>query len=224
MVFLDIFSKKKDKEKERINIIVDYREKNSLVVSHLISMGFEVEFSQLPVGDYIVQGIAIERKTISDFKSSIINKRIISQLLALNQYPKNMLIIEGISDEDIYEGGIHENAFRGFLLSVVFDYRVPVIFTQNSLDTAKYIAVLARKKQNSEPSIRASRILMTKEEQIQFILEGFPYVGPKTAKRLLEKFGSINGIVNASMEELEEIIGKRAKELKDLVSYISSVS
>ena len=88
MVFLDVFSDEKDKKKDRTRIIVDNRERNSLVASYLMKEGFDVEFRQLPVGDYIANGVAIERKTISDFKSSIINKRIISQLLELRQSDK----------------------------------------------------------------------------------------------------------------------------------------
>ena len=75
--FYNIFSTEKSKtkkEKPKEKLIVDYREKNSLVASELINLGFEIEFKELKVADYIVKGVAIERKTISDFISSMINK------------------------------------------------------------------------------------------------------------------------------------------------------
>ncbi|MEK6854979.1 MAG: ERCC4 domain-containing protein [Nanoarchaeota archaeon] len=218
MPFFDIFSGKKEKEKEEIKVIVDFREKNSLVASELMKRGIKVEFKQLPIGDYIVNGVVIERKTISDFKSSIVDKRIISQLLELKQYEKHLLILEGVLDEEMYSGGIHENAFRGFLLSVALEYNVPIIFTHNAEDSAKYIDVLARRKEKAEAGIRASKILMSRKEQMQFILEGFPHVGPAKAKKLIEKFGSLRDIFNASEEELKEILGKRAKEFRELIS------
>jgi ERCC4-type nuclease len=199
-------------------IIVDHREKNSLVVSELMKRGFEVEFKQLPVGDYLVRDVAIERKTISDLKSSIINKRIVQQLLELKQYPKHFLIVEGVLDENMYDGGIHENALRGFLLTVALEFQTPIIFTHNTQDTAKYISVLARKKEKTtEQSIRASKIFKTKEEQLQFILEGFPNVGPTKAKELLNKFSSLKNIFNADEKELEEVLGARTKEFKSLL-------
>jgi ERCC4-type nuclease len=216
MPFFDIFSKKKDDE-EKIKIEVDFREKNSLVPSLLMKEGFEVEFKQLPVADYIVNGAAIERKTVSDLKSSIVNKRIVSQLLELKQYKNYFLFVEGILNDDIYSGGIHENAFRGFLLSVGMDFNVPIIFTYDEKDTAKYLAVLARKKEKGEMGIRASKIALSDEEQAQFILEGFPNVGAVKAKKLIEKFGSLHRIFNASEEELQEILGKRAKEFKRII-------
>lgn len=212
----DIFSKRKV-EKKKEKIIVDNRERNSLVVAELMKLGHEIEWRQLPVGDYLVNGVAVERKTVSDFKSSIINKRIISQLLELKQFDKNLLIVEGITEEDVYSGQIHENAFRGFMLSVLLEFNVPIVYTHNSSDTAKYIDVLARKKEKGEIGIRASKIALTREEQQQFILEGFPNVGAVKAKKLLEKFGSLKNIFNASSEELEEILGKRAEGFRKLL-------
>lgn len=218
MAFLDIFSKKRnEKEEKKIKIEVDHREKNSLVVSELMKMGFEVEWKQLPVADYIVNGVAIERKTVSDFKSSIINKRIMTQLLELKQYKKHLLIVEGILAEDLYSFGIHENAFRGFLLSVLLEFQTPIVYTHDEKDTAKYISVLANKKEKGLQGIRASKILLSKEEQMQFILEGFPNVGAVKAKKLIEKFGSLSRIFNASEEELKEVLGKRAGEFRKLI-------
>ncbi len=209
---LNIFSKKeKQKEESKIKITIDNREKNSLVASELAKIGFQIEFKQLPVADYIVGSTAIERKTISDFKSSIINKRIMQQLIELKQYPQPILILEGIEDNSIYSGTIHENAFRGFLLSIIKDYQVPIIFTLNEKDTAKYIEVLANKKSKSEHSIRASKIFMSEKEQLQFILEGFPQIGPVAAKKLLEHFKTLKNIFNASKEELSNIVGKKAE-------------
>ena len=47
---LNIFSKLKNeeiKEKPKQKIFIDYREKNSLVASELIHLGFEIEFLEL---------------------------------------------------------------------------------------------------------------------------------------------------------------------------------
>jgi ERCC4-type nuclease len=75
-MFHDIFSHGKEKEDIKIKIRIDNREKNSLVPSELIKIGFQVEWKQLEVGDYIIYDTIIERKTISDFKASIPSRRI----------------------------------------------------------------------------------------------------------------------------------------------------
>ncbi|MCH7567850.1 MAG: hypothetical protein IIA87_00340 [Nanoarchaeota archaeon] len=218
MTFLNPFSKKKTKIKEKPKVIVDHREKNSLVISELIKLGFEIEFKQLPVADYLINNTAIERKTIPDFKSSIINKRIMQQLLELKQYPSQILILEGLETEDPYSGAIHENAFRGFLLSIILEYQIPIIFTLNEKDTAKYISVLAKKQPKKESAIRASKIMLSDKEQLQFILEGFPNIGPIAAKKLLKHFKTLKNIANAVEDELKEIIGKKAERLYKLIN------
>ncbi len=215
MTFYNPFSKSKIKD-VKIRILVDHREKNSLVSSELMKLGMEIEFKQLPVADYLIKNIAVERKTLSDFKSSIINKRIINQLLELKQYPSRLLIIEGLESESPYTGIIHENAFRGFVLSVLTDYQVPIIFTLNEKDTAKYLYVLAKKGQKKEYAIRASKTFKSDREQLQFILEGFPGIGPATAKKLILHFKNLRNISNATKEELMNVVGKKSEQIHRL--------
>lgn len=213
-MFHDIFKKKSEREKkpkQQAKILVDSREKNSLVPAILSKLQADYEFKHLEVADYLINNIAIERKTIPDLKSSIINKRIFFQLKGLKQYPKYLLVVEGISNFELYEGIIHENALRGFILSTLLEHEIPVIFTENEEDTAKYLSILAiRQSKPKTPASLRQKIPLSKEEQKQYILEGFPGIGPQTAKKLLEKFKSIKQIINASEQELKEILGKKA--------------
>jgi len=213
----NIFSKskkiRKESKQEKQKIIVDYRERNSLVASTLVEFGFEIEFRELKVADYLVNNVAIERKTVSDFISSMINHRLVKQLEELQQYENKLLIIEGIDEQELYSEdseGINANAIRGFLLSITIKHKIPVILTKNYEDTAKYLSLLARKKEK-ESSLNVTKKSLNKKERLQFILEGFPGIGPKTAKKLLSHFHTIKNIANASAEELTEVIGKKAE-------------
>lgn len=213
-MFHNIFSKKKkEKNEEKTQITVDYREKNSLVPSELVKLNFNIEFQQLNIGDYIINKTIVERKTLSDLQSSIINKRIFDQLNNLKQFDSALLIIEASSNNKI----IHENALRGFLLSLSTEYKIPFIFSENERETAIYLSLLAKKKINKEISLRQTRIFSTKKEQQQFILEGFPDIGPATAKKLLRKFSSLFNIFNAQESDLREILGKRYSLFKSLL-------
>ncbi|PIN93016.1 hypothetical protein COU54_04660 [Candidatus Pacearchaeota archaeon CG10_big_fil_rev_8_21_14_0_10_31_24] len=214
MPFENIFSKKRTKPIQKTKIIIDNRERNSLVPIELEKLNFEIEFQQLEIGDYLLKNIIIERKTLSDLKSSIINKRIFQQLENMQKYPNALLIIE--KDSNNLQANLHENSLRGFLLAATLDYKIPFIFAQNSLDTAKYIQVLS-KKESKEISMRHSKRQKTKKENQQFILEGFPNIGPKKAKLLLERFKSLKNIFNASEKELEEVLGKKNEEFKNLL-------
>lgn len=219
-----IFSKKEEptkKSPEKQKIIIDYRERNSLVHSYLAKLGFEIEFKELKVADYIVKNIAIERKTISDFINSMINQRLLKQIEEIKQYKNPLLIIEGFSEQELYsdkknDGGVNANAIRGFLLSIILKHRIPTIFTKDAQDTAKFINVLS-KKQAKEIRLNAKKKTLNKKEQLQFVIESFPGIGPKTSKKLLEKFGSIQNIINASIEELKETLGKKADTIIEII-------
>lgn len=223
-MFEDIFSKAKNKEieKPRISIVADHREKNSLVISELSHLGIDVEMKNLPVADFLVGDVAIERKTISDFISSMINKRLARQLEEIKQYPKHLLVIEGIDEQELYNDhnheGINANAIRGFLLSILLEFQVPIIFTKNYEDSARFISVLAKKTEKHHVSIRAKKKTFNKKEQLQYILEGFPGIGPATAKRLLKEFRTIKGIINANEDELKEILGKKSELFQKIIS------
>jgi Fanconi anemia group M protein len=214
----NIFSSKKTKGKTKPKVVVDIMERNSLVLSELMSLGIETEVKQLKVADYLAGGVAIERKTISDFVSSMINKRLLRQLEELSQYKNRLLVIEGIEEQELYGDsrswtGMHPNAIRGFLLSIMLKYKTPVIFTKNYEDTAKFISLLSKKKE-IEMSLNVTKKSLNKRERLQFILEGFPGIGPKTARKLLKRFKTLQNIFNSSEEELKSEIGKKAEIFK----------
>ena len=66
-------------------------------------------------------------------------------------------------------------------------------------------------KKNQEMGIRATKKSLNKKEQIQFILEGFPGIGPKTARRLLKEFSTLQNIFSAPQNELKKLVGKKAE-------------
>lgn len=200
-------------------IIIDSREKNSLVLSEIIAKKHEIKLETLQVGDYIIGDIAIERKTLNDFISSMLSKRLIEQLNNLKQFPRQLLILEG-EEKRI---NIHPNAIRGMILSTCLDFQIPVIFSKNEQETAEFL-ILLDKKQNKPPtdiSLVTKRKAYSIQEQKQIILENFPGIGPSTAKKLLENFKSLKKIFNASEKTLinaglNEI---KAKDLRKIIDW-----
>ncbi len=204
-------------------ILIDYREKNSLVPAEIIKLGLNVSFENLKVADYIVKNVAIERKTVDDFISSMKNRRLLNQLQELQQYEKKLLIIEGIDEQDLYTDsiediGMNPNSVRGFLLSILLSHNIPIIFTKNYEDTAKFIYLIANKKKNAESPLNIKKKSFNSKEQLQFIIEAFPNIGPKTAKKLLEEFKSIKEIINSSEEDLKKAIGKKGEAVYLLIN------
>ncbi len=225
MPLYNIFSKITRKSKKPMQlpkIIADIHEKNSLVIAELVQYQnknqIELVINKLEIGDYLIGNIILERKTTSDFISSMINKRLIQQLQQMQKYKQRFLIIEGYM-EDLYQFQ-NSNSIRGFLLSILTNYQTPIIFTQDSKDTANYLTTLA--KQQLKPLSKISlhsRIPKNKKEQKQYILESFPNIGPKKAEQLLKKFKTIKNTINAEETELKEILKSQAKDFKDLIDF-----
>jgi DNA excision repair protein ERCC-4 len=221
-MFHNIFSSKKKNSKEKIKptIIADVHEKNSLIISELKSSeDIELVMQPLQIADYLINNIAIERKTTSDLLSSMLSKRIFEQLKQLQQYEQSILIIEG-NKKNAYmqESNIHPNAIRGFILSIIQHYPTNLLFTDDETDTAQYLITLT--KQQLKPKIQSTlhaRIPKTLKEQKQYILEAFPNIGPKKAEQLLEKYKTLNKIFNRSEKELSHILSKDAKIFKDIL-------
>ena len=211
----DIFAKKQLKEKReepKAIVEVDFREKNSLVPSELMHQNLAVEFKELKVADYIIKGVAIERKEARDFFGSIFDRRIFSQMSELMQYEKKLLIVEGTLENS----PIHKNALKGILLSITLDYKIPILFSRNAEDTAKYIQLIAS-KEKKEFSINPKKKNMLPDEELQFVLESFPGIGPVKAKKLLENFNSLKRIFSSKTKNLEPVLGKDSEKFSEIL-------
>lgn len=217
----NIFKTEKIEKKKELKlpiIEVDYREQNSLVPTYLKTIGFQLEIKELKVADYIVKGIAIERKTVEDFLGSMLNGRLVKQLEELQQYEQKLLFIEGIKEQELYtedSKGINPNAIRGFLLSIVIKYNVPIIFTKHPRDTAKFIETLAKKKQREAP-LNVRKKAFNQKEQLQYIVESFPGIGPKTAKKILTEFKTLRNFINSDKKQIEKVLGKKGLAIHNL--------
>ncbi|XRO75885.1 DEAD/DEAH box helicase [Methanocaldococcus sp. 28A] len=223
-----IKTKEKSKEESRINqelritkkpikIIVDVREKNMAKLLHNYA---DVELKTLEVGDYILSDrVVVERKTVDDFVNSIIDKRLFNQLKNLKKVEKPLLIIEGESFSRL-----HENAIKGAILSIIFDFGIPIIFTKNAEETADLLIKIAEKEQIKEKRavmVRYGKTTMSLKEQQKFIVESLPDVGGALAERLLKHFKTVENVFTAKEEELMKVEGvgkERAKKIREVLT------
>ena len=193
----------------KIKIYADSREKGSGIMKRLVDLNVDVKMQNLDVGDFLIsEDCVIERKEVSDFVASIIDKRVLDQVKAMKQFSKPILIIEG---------KVHPNAIRGMLAYIAIDMKIPIIYTKDSRDTAEFLLVAAKREQdkvNKEFAIRGERKPLTPKEQKEFIVGSLPGVGGALAKNLLNEFRSVKGIVNASADELKDVdlVGKKKAE------------
>lgn len=205
-------------------IFADSREGNSRVLRELDKLNAVIDVKSLPVADYQVSDeVGIERKSTKDFISSIIDKRLYKQAKELvGNFRKPVIILEG---EDLYSSLIHPNAIRGALASLAVDFGIPVIPTRSEEDTAAMIYRIALREQikdRSEIQVRTEKKPLTLYEQQLYIVESLPNVGPVTAKKLLEEFGSVKEVINASEGELKKVEGIGTKIAANIINVLGS--
>ncbi|MBT4417296.1 DEAD/DEAH box helicase [archaeon] len=208
----------------KLKIYADSRERGSAVIRNLVEKGVDVKVQNLEVGDFLVsERVGIERKEVRDFVDSLIDKRILHQLKMLkDNFEKPVLIIEGV--EDIYSvRKVHANAIRGMLAYIAVGLGIPIVNTKDFRDTVDFLVAVAKREQEDskkEFGIRGERKPLTLKEQQEFVVSGFPGVGPTLAKGLLSEFGSVKSVIGASEAELtdvEKIGKKKAKEIRKVL-------
>ena len=215
---------KPKKENDFPIVYADSREGNSKVIRHLTDMEMDVKIRSMAVGDYQVSDeVAIERKTAKDFVDSLIDKRLFKQARELSEeFKKPLLILEG---DDLYAGMVNANAIRGSIASIALDFGISIIPTRNAQDTAAMIKRIAIREQNGEHTpvqIRTDKKPVSLLEQQLFIIESLPNIGPVNAKALLEHFGSVGNVINASEKDLQEVEGIGKKTAENIRSVIDS--
>lgn len=212
------------KKEELPVVFADTREGNSKVIRHLSEMEIDVKVQAMAVGDYQVSDeVVIERKTANDFVDSIVDKRLFKQARSLmEEFKRPLIILEG---DDLYNGMINPNAIRGSIASIALDFGISIIPTRNAQDTAAMIKRIAIREQSGEKTpiqIRTDKKPVNLWEQQLFIVESLPNIGPVNAKNLLEHFGTVANIINASESQLQEVEGIGKKTAANIRKVVDS--
>jgi DNA excision repair protein ERCC-4 len=204
-----------DLNDQHINIITDDRERTSEVIAFLGAIpGVSVRIERLASGDYLAdRRILFERKTLQDLARSIVDGRLFKQMvrLAKSKY-KAVLILEGCGKDAEYLG-VRREALQGALITVSLILGIPVLRSMTPEETARLIVYAARQVASIAKNgyQRSGYRPKHKKGRQLYILQGLPGVGHERALRLLERFGSVEGVMHAGRDELQTIEGIGAK-------------
>ncbi|MFA5303536.1 MAG: ERCC4 domain-containing protein [Candidatus Nanoarchaeia archaeon] len=197
-------------------IIVDNREFRSKVVRELFKKGVELIPKQLSIGDYIIGDVCIERKSIKDFYGSIIDKRIFEQLKSIkSNYEKKLLIVEG----EGFERNIHPNAIKGLIASITIDYKMPIIFLKDSIETAEFLGIIDKRMQKKITPIIAVKKAKNNYDSAINVLCLIPGIGIKNANNLLNEFKSLKNVFLATEKEMIRVLGEKCA--KNFTKFIN---
>lgn len=196
-------------------IAIDDRERGSATATCLLGMpGVTCTFRRLQVGDYLVDGrLLVERKSLPDLLQSIEDGRLFRQAkgLAGSRMP-SLLLLEGTT-ADLKGRRFSRAAIQGALITVSLLWGVPLLRAKDGEESAELIVLAGRQLAAAargfiyRPGLRWG----SKRGLQSHILQGLPGVGRNLALRLLERFDTVEGVIQAREEALREVagIGKR---------------
>lgn len=211
----------------RPRVYVDVREERTGIPDMIESEGVSVIKKSLPMGDYIVpEDIIIERKSVRDFAKSLYDGRLFEQARRLGEhYSIVIYVVEG-SPRYFAKTGRSKQLYNA-LASLTIDYNARVVYTDSEQSTALYIAGLAKRvaREGARGSIVIHKKPKISPDDVRswqlYIVQAFPNIGPKTAEKILEAFGSLERFCTASMSELSRVPGmgeKKAEVLKRILA------
>jgi ERCC4-type nuclease len=175
-------------------VLVDHRERNSVVPAALAAAGLEVQLADLPVGDYVLgHHLAVERKGAADLGASIRDGRLFDQAVRLQAaFPQAVLLVEG-------EPRIAEDAWRGAVCRLIED-GFTVLHSLDADDSAAWVVRLAKRARRTVSTVRNEgprRAPRHPSAQAEVMLSVVPGISPTMARSLLSAYGSVAAVAAA---------------------------
>lgn len=186
-------------------VVADVFERGSGVPAALLRLGARVTVEPLAAGDYrIAGGVLIERKTVADLHGSLGRGRLWAQVGRIRDAAVSpFLLVEG---DDLDAGPRHPNAIRGALLAVA-DLGVAILRSRDPADSALWIHRLALRQARRGARVEPSRGRTPMAAPGVAVLAAVPGISDRTARLLLERFGSVGGVLSAGPERWAEVAG-----------------
>lgn len=209
--------------KETVHVTIDVREPGEVTAK--VSDHPEVEsfdLAELPAGDLEINGVGFERKTMSDYASSLLEGRLNEQAVKLNQrYEHAYILVEGDLVEtgnplDAVTSNIAPESLRGSMSSLTARQGLPVLCCSNRALLADMAVRLARKHvEEKGTSFVTSGAVGKNEPTAKMMYSCISGVGADTAETLYAEYPSMAEFMsNASVEDLQQLdgIGEKTAE------------
>jgi len=220
-----------------MTVVVDIHEPD-ILPGLLKKNGVPVEVKRLQVGDYLIGNTCLERKTVKDFLTSIMDRnnpdRFGLQLRGLvenYEIGERALLLEGVPPTINVLGGSKEwleyerrryKTYWSALLRVALGWKIPPLKTASEKETAFVITELYRQLHAPRPYVRKiKKARLSLRERKEDILTVVPLLGRKQASILLDTYNTILNIINAPREELYSLKGVRKQAIDNLFEHFT---
>jgi ERCC4-type nuclease len=200
---------------ETVDVTVDLREPEELMDA--VEAYREVDSMQIDTmdsADIAIEGVGFERKTPSDFASSMTDRddHLKDQVERMDEeYERSFVLVEGnMTDfEELTNTQVKPESLYGFAASIEVRYNTPVVFCSD-MDHLVDAAVRRARKHIEEDSGADIRIKSSAEHTQPFekrvygCIEG---VGAATAGLLYEAFPRLSDALSAGVDDFMQIDG-----------------
>lgn len=185
-------------------VVADVFERGSGIPAALERLGARVSIEPLTAGDYrIGGGIVVERKTVADLHGSLGRGRLWAQTGRIrDEAVTPILLVEG---DDLDAGPRHPNAVRGALLAI-FELGIGLLWSRDPADSALWLNRLAVRHARKTIARLPHAASQTPAPGVE-VLAAVPGISTRTARVLLERFGSIAGLLDAGPDRWAEVDG-----------------
>ena len=210
-----------------MNLIVDSREVSALsdeVESKATSMNIITKKQWIEVGDYVIGNTCFEAKSTHDFLSSVISKRLWTQLDNMDRcYDNNIVIIYGsLRDALTYtkysakynsmprnrKMQLLTNKFYGALGRIILDSDIKPVWVLDEFAAASIICSVAKMQPVDRPPIKPHMFKRFTTDDVRInMLTTVKGVSEKKAKMLIKKYGSLMEIGDCDKRELCSLEG-----------------
>lgn len=160
--------------------------------------------------------LGVERRTGGGFLKGIMDRTLFTSAVFLREhYQIPTLIVEGPVDYE--HSRFDPRAVRGALSSMLIQYGLSVLSTDDAAETAELLALMARHEQCGIPEIS----LVPKRKATELadlqrrVVEMLPGCGMVLARELLQTFGSVASIVAADVADLRQVRGVGARKASE---------
>ena len=210
-------------KKEKVHVTIDANEasqKPKLI--EVLTLHEDVEdyrIRPLDEGDIKIDDKMFERKTPSDFASSLQEGRLreqVERLAGHNERP--YILVEGNMEDfnDIYSD-IPPKSLRGMDASIEEKNGVGVKYCSDIDKLCDTAVRLARKSKEEVTTIQAKQTDAIKDESfIEEVFHAIDGIGINKAEKLADNFSNLQMTLKASVEEFEEIEGIGSELSKEI--------
>ena len=183
-----------------------------------------VEEDEGNVDRYMIsKRLVVERRIGSGFLGGIMDKTLFTSAIYMREhFTVPILIVEG---EVNYEYSMFDpQAIRGAISAMMLQYGLSVLSTGDLEETVELITMMARQEQMGIPEISLipKRKATSLPDMQRRMIEMLPQCGMVMARELLQYFGSVKRIVNATEEELLSMHGIGAKKAAEMYEVMNA--